>query len=123
MKLFKSLIKSFGHAWDGLLFAFREEQSFRIQLIIALIIGILALLLPLERWERALLILAIGAVLVLELINSIIERFVDIVKPRIYEYARQIKDMSAAAVLVMAFISIILAIIIFVPYLHLLTRV
>ena len=122
MKSLKALVKSFSHAWQGLLLAFKQEQSFRYQLIGALIVGILIFAFPLERWERSILILCIGAVLVLELLNSIIERFVDIVKPRVHEYARIVKDLSAAAVLVMAITAVILAIIIFWPHLYLLGR-
>ena len=120
MKLWKKLKTSFGHAWQGLLTAFKHEFSFRLQVVAALSVGILAFLLPLERWERSIVILVIGAVLVLELLNSIVERFVDMVKPRIHDYARQVKDLAAAAVLVMAFTSLVLAGIIFWPYLHLL---
>jgi len=120
MKSPKLLVKSFSHAWQGLLVAFKEEPSFRYQLIAALIVGILLIAFPLERWERALLILCIGGVLVLELLNSIIERFVDIVKPRVHEYARIVKDLSAAAVLIMAITAVILAIIIFWPHIYLL---
>ncbi|MFZ6015826.1 MAG: diacylglycerol kinase family protein [Patescibacteria group bacterium] len=119
----KRLINSFRHAWHGLLQVFKDEHSFRIQVFAALLVGIFAFLFPLERWERALLVLAIGAVLVLELINSIIERFVDIIKPRVHEYARQLKDISAAAVLVMACTAVILAIIIFWPHIYLLVRI
>lgn len=117
------LNKSFTNAWKGLLLAFREEKSFRYQVAVAIVVAILILLFPLERWEVAILILCIGAVLVLELLNSIIERFVDMVKPRVHDYARMVKDISAAAVLVMAITAVILAIIIFWPHLYLLARV
>jgi diacylglycerol kinase len=123
MNLWKDFRSSIGHACDGLLLAFRQEQSFRIQIVAALAAGILAFLFPLSRSERSLIVLAIGAVLVLELINSTIERFVDMVKPRVYEYARHVKDLSAAAVLVMAVTAGVLAAIIFWPYLYLLVRV
>ncbi|MDD5438489.1 MAG: diacylglycerol kinase family protein [Patescibacteria group bacterium] len=118
-----SIKSSFVHAWQGLLLAFKHEQSFRIQIVGALVVFILILLLPLERWERSLLILAAGAVLVLELLNSVVERFVDMVKPRIHEYAKEIKDLAAAAVFVMACTAAILALIIFWPYIPLLSRV
>lgn len=123
MKILKTLSISFKNAWQGLLLAFKQEQSFRVQLFAALIIFILLLLFPLERWERSMLILASGAVLVLELINSVVERFVDIVKPRIHEYVRDIKDLTAAAVLIMACTAVLIALIIFWPYLPLLARV
>ncbi len=121
MKALKLLQKSFKNAWRGLLTAFAEEMSFRVQIIAALVAGVMLLLLPLERWERSLLILCISAVLVLELLNSIIERFVDMVKPRVHEYARVIKDLSAAAVLIMAITAVVLAVLIFWPHIYLLT--
>ncbi len=121
MKALKLLQKSFKNAWRGLLTAFAEEMSFRVQIIAALVAGVMLLLLPLERWERSLLILCISAVLVLELLNSIIERFVDMVKPRVHEYARVVKDLSAAAVLIMAITAVVLAVLIFWPHIYLLT--
>ncbi len=123
MKSLKALSISFKNAGEGLLLAFKQEQSFRVQLFAALIIFILIFLLPLERWERSVLILASGAVLVLELINSVVERFVDMVKPRVHEYARDIKDLTAAAVFIMACTAVVIALIIFWPYLPLLARV
>lgn len=123
MKIIKALSTSFKNAWQGLLLAFKQEMSFRVQLFAALVILILLLLLPLERWERSMLILASGAVLVLELINSVVERFVDMVKPRIHEYARDIKDLTAAAVFIMACTAVLIALIIFWPHLPLLARV
>jgi diacylglycerol kinase len=42
------------------------------------------------------------------------------VKPRVHEYARVIKDLSAAAVLIMAITAVILAVLIFWPHLYLL---
>jgi len=118
-----NVVKSFKNAGKGLLTAFSEEPSFRVQLMAAIVVGVLIFIFPLERWERALLILCIGAVLVLELLNSITERFVDMVKPRVNEYARVIKDLSAAAVLIMAITAAILAVIIFWPHLTLLERI
>jgi len=118
---FKKIKHSFQYAWNGLRLAFKEEQSFRIQVFVSFIVLIMLFLFPLRNWERSLLVLVIGAVLVLELINSVIERFVDMVKPRIADQARQIKDLSAGAVLIVAFGSVVLGLIIFIPYLSLLS--
>ena len=45
------------------------------------------------------MLLATGSVLVLELLNSMIERLVDLVKPRMHGYVHDIKDLMAATVL------------------------
>lgn len=120
MIFIRRTLRRFRHAWEGLMLAFREEPSFRIQLLAGLFIVVFALLFPLERWERGALFLVIGGVLVLELINSIVERLVDIIKPRVHAYARDVKDLGAAAVFVMACTAVVLAIYIFWPHIPLL---
>jgi diacylglycerol kinase len=54
-------------------------------------------------------------VLVLELINSSMERLVDLVKPQLHESARDIKDLMAAAVLMASFFAVLIGLMIFLP--------
>ena len=100
--LIKRLFKSFKDALRGLAQVFRSEQNFRIQVAIALMVIILAFYFPLKTWEIILTILMITMVLTMELINTMIEYFIDLVKPRMHHYVFLIKDMMAAAVLVTA---------------------
>ena len=67
-------------------------------------------------WQAIILILVIASVLVLELINTIFEKMVDILRPRIHYYAEVIKDVMAAAVLVTSIAAVIVGILIFAPY-------
>ena len=55
-------------------------------------------------------------VLIFELTNTVLERVVDILKPRIHPYARLIKDLMAAVVLISSIVSVIVGVIIFYPY-------
>jgi len=71
---------------------------------------------PTRTLERIALFLVIFAVLVVELVNSMFERVVDILKPRIHPYAQLIKDITAAAVLLASVGAVIVGIIIFWPY-------
>jgi diacylglycerol kinase len=73
-------------------------------------------ILPLAAWERVVLLLAIVAVLVLELLNSAVERLVDLMKPRLHEYVADIKDLMAGAVLLAAFFSVIVGVLILWPH-------
>lgn len=66
--------------------------------------------------ERALLILVTASVLVLEIVNSVVERIIDILKPRIHHYVEEIKDITAAAVLVASFSAAIVGLLIFWPH-------
>jgi diacylglycerol kinase len=73
-------------------------------------------LFPTRTLEKIALFIAIFAVLVIELINTIFERVVDILKPSVHPYAQLVKDIMAAAVLLSSIGSIIVGIIIFWPY-------
>lgn len=67
--------------------------------------------------EAVALIFVIIAVLILELLNTVLEIFVDLVKPRMHHYSQIIKDMMAAAVLLASLGALFVGIIIFAPYL------
>lgn len=113
---FSRLIRSFRYAFRGVAGVFREEQSFRIQVIIGLIVLILALYFNVKVWEMVALILVIMMVLVLELINSVFERLVDVLKPRMHPYAETIKDITAAVVLISSVGALLVGIMILGPY-------
>ena len=116
MPSLKRLIKSFKHAFKGLFHVLKTEQNFRIQLIAALAVIILSIYFRVKPWEAVALILVILMVLVLELLNSIFERLVDILKPRVHYYIRVIKDIMAATVLLASLAAIVIGLIIFWPY-------
>lgn len=80
-----------------------------------LIVGLIFVF-KVKNWEAIILILMVMFVLIFELTNTVLERVVDILKPRIHPYARLIKDLMAAVVLITAVVSIIVGIIIFYPY-------
>lgn len=113
MRRFKRSLK---HALDGLGYALAHEKNFRIEILFAILIVGLVLVLKVKNWEAIILILMIMWVLISELTNTVLERVVDILKPRIHPYARLIKDLMAAVVLISAVSSIVVGIIIFYPY-------
>jgi diacylglycerol kinase len=113
----RKLLRSFHYAWHGAVLVFKEEQNFRIQLAIALVVVVLMAILPVKNWEKVALILVMAFVLVLELLNSIMERIVDMLKPRLYVYVESVKDIMAAAVLLASLVALAVGLIIFIPYL------
>lgn len=117
MKSFVSSLKtSFGHALRGLGLAVRTERSFRIQIACGILVIVLIVVFPLHTFERILILLAMAAVLVLELLNSMVERLVDLVKPRLHEYVGDIKDLMAATVFVAAVAAAVIGAIVFWPH-------
>jgi diacylglycerol kinase len=113
---FKRLAKSFKYALSGLSKFWQEEQNFQVHSIITVIVLLLAWYFQIAIWQLIILILLIALVLILEIINSIIERFIDLLKPRLHEYVKDVKDMGAALVFVGALTAVIVGLIIFLPY-------
>ena len=95
-----TLKKSLGHAWHGIKVTAREEHSFRVQIAVSILVFVGMWIFPISAGERGILALAGVFVLVLELLNSALERFVDVIKPVVHHYAKDIKDIMAGAVLV-----------------------
>lgn len=65
--------------------------------------------------EQAILAVVIGGVLALELINTAIERIVDVIFQKYDDQAKIIKDAAAGAVLVFSITAVVVGAIIFVP--------
>jgi len=110
------LLKSFKYALTGLSKAFWEEQNFRIDIFIALFVLFISVYFQIKVWQFIILIIMITLVLILEIINSIFERLIDLLKPRLHQYVKDIKDMTAAAVFIGALASLLIGILIFLPY-------
>lgn len=108
---------SFKDAWKGLRFVFMREQNFRIHCIIGAMVILFAVFLPLTLPERAIIFLMIAMVLGCELINTAIEKLLDIVNPRLHEQVKILKDIMAGLVLLSAFVAVIVGGLIFVPVL------
>jgi len=113
---FKKLFFSFSQAFKGLKAVILEEQTFKIQLAIGILVLFLMFYFPLISLERVILILTITLILSLELINSQIERILDFIQPNFDHKIKSIKDLSAAAVLVASIGSVFIGLLIFLPY-------
>ncbi|MFH0929869.1 MAG: diacylglycerol kinase family protein [Candidatus Moraniibacteriota bacterium] len=116
MDNFKKLFKSFCHAFRGLKYVVRNEQNFQLEILGGVFVIILMYLFPTRSLEKIALYIVIFAMLVIELINTIFERVVDMLKPRMHPYAQLVKDIMAAAVLLSAIGAVIVGVIIFYPY-------
>ena len=110
------ILNSFKYALRGLYRVVLTGFTFRVQLLAGVVVIVFMIAYPLVLWERIILILLIGAVLTLEVINSIFERIVDTFKPRIHPVVGEIKDMMAAAVLLTSIVSAIVGLLIFWPH-------
>lgn len=110
------LIKSFRSAARGLWLVFKSERNFKIQLFLGILALLAAFYFPLKVWERAAVLLLIMVVLVMEIFNTVVEYFTDLLKPRLHHYVGVIKDVMAGAVLITSLGAFIVGSIIFLPY-------
>jgi diacylglycerol kinase len=114
--MIRRLLNSFKDAGRGVSYVFKKEQNFRIQSIIALFVVLLVVIFPLKSWEVIMLLLMTFMVLTMELLNTALENFTDLFKPRVHPYVGTIKDIMAAAVLITSLGALIIGLIIFWPH-------
>ena len=90
---------AFRYSLDGLAAAFRHEDAFRQEVLLAFILIPAALFLPVGGVGHALMIASVLLVLVVELINSAIEAVTDRVSLEDHALAKRAKDLGSAAVM------------------------
>ncbi len=112
----RRISKSFQHAFRGFKYSIYYERNFQIELVVAIAVIALILIFKVKNWEAIVLILMIMWVLTLELINTVVERVVDIIRPSIHPYARLIKDIMAAVVLISSVVAVVVGLIVLLPY-------
>lgn len=111
-----SLLESFYHAFCGIGAAFRGERQVKIHSVLAVVAIAGGLGLGLDAISWGLLIFAIGMVLTAELLNTAIERVVDIAAEGEYSnLARDAKDIAAGAVLLAATSALAIGLVVFSP--------
>ena len=113
----QSLRNSFRYALRGLRHTFRTQQSFRIQVLAAAVVVACLPLLQVSIRDAVILIVMTAAVLVLELINTVVEHLTDLVSARLSPVAQAVKDTMAAAVFVASIVALVVGVLIFWPYL------
>ncbi|MEG0259798.1 MAG: diacylglycerol kinase family protein [Lysinibacillus sp.] len=110
----RKFIRSFGYAFEGVLTSFKE-QNFRSHVLSAVIVFVAGYFSDLSRIEWMIVLLLIALMWALEMVNTAIERVVDLASPEIHPLAKQAKDIAAGAVLVFAGASAIIGLLIFLP--------
>ncbi len=110
-----SFQESVGHALDGIQYTVGHERNFRIEIFFALMVTVMSYVFKVTIVEWAILVLTIGIVLALELVNTAIERAVDLVTKDYLELARIAKDVAAGSVFIMSMFSVVIGILIFLP--------
>jgi diacylglycerol kinase (ATP) len=112
--MFKQEVKSFGYAIKGFLAACKTETHLKFHVLAAVMVTALGFYVKLNAIEWCIIVLCIASVIAAELFNTAIEKVVDLVSPNYHKTAGFIKDVSAAAVLVLSVAAAIVGCIIFI---------
>ncbi|MBL1243800.1 MAG: diacylglycerol kinase [Sulfurimonas sp.] len=102
MKLNKpkhNLFRNGGYAVEGFIDIVKNETSFKWQLLMLFVMGTVSWVLPIEFGYRAILFISLFIPVLGEVINSAIERVVDLVTQDYHILAKQAKDVGATIVL------------------------
>lgn len=108
--------KSFAHAWRGIRIFLKTTHNAWIQIVLALGVIVAGILFSITLTEWALLVFSIGLVITTEAMNTAFEIDIDLTSPEYHPYARDTKDVAAAAVLIASLTAISIGLIVFVPY-------
>ena len=108
-----TMLQSFNHAFQGLVYAVRYERNMRIHLAVGLLVLVASVFLNLSRLELVAVVLAIVFVLIAEMINTAMEAVVDIITDEFDPRAKVAKDLAAGGVLLAAINALVVAYLVF----------
>jgi diacylglycerol kinase (ATP) len=111
----RTRLRSLNDAIEGIIYATRNQKNLRIHFFLALVTLLLAAVLDISRIEFLVVTLAVGFVVVSELINSAVEGSVDLITGHYHPMAKVVKDMAAGAVLISSVIALICGYLVFFP--------
>ena len=95
----KRLWNALQYSLAGFTAACKNEEAFRQEVLLSLIMIPIAAVLPASTIGKALMIASVFLVLIVELLNSAIESTVDRISLENHELAKRAKDMGSAAVM------------------------
>jgi diacylglycerol kinase (ATP) len=94
------ILKATVYSWQGLKASYRNEEAFRQELMLAVVLIPLGLYLGDDGIEKLLLVVSVLLLLLVEVLNSAIEAVVDRFGGELHELSGRAKDMGSAAVFI-----------------------
>lgn len=118
----RSFLQSVKYAVNGITYGFKYNQNLRVVFVIGVLVVIVSLLLHVDAFQMGILGVMILLVISTEMINTAIEQMTDLITKEHREEARIAKDVAAGMVLITSIGSIIVGILVFLPYILKLLR-
>jgi diacylglycerol kinase len=106
---------SFKNAWNGFYHGLKTERNLRVHLFLAAAALLFAYYFQFDMVKQTIVWATILLVLAFEMLNSSIEFIVDAIEPNQHPLAKASKDAAAAAVTLVALLSAIVGIYLFLP--------
>ena len=113
----KALRKSFKYALNGIFTALKICRNLKIHYLVAVTAIVSGFYFEITRLELAVVLLIITLVITLEMMNTAIEKVVDLLTDKYHLLALLAKDISAGAVLIASVVAFVIGALIFGPYL------
>lgn len=110
------LMKSFGYALEGIVYALKHNQNLRIAFAGAILVIVASIFFHVNPFEMGILGVMILLVICAEMINSAIEQMVDLITTEHRKEAKIAKDVSAGMVVIALTGSIIVGLLVFIPH-------
>jgi diacylglycerol kinase len=114
---FKKLLKSFTYAFAGIHYALNSDQNLLIHFIAAMFVIAAGMILKVTPNEMAILGITILFVIATEMVNTALEKMVDLITKEHRMEAKIAKDVSSGMVLISAIGAVIIGLLIFIPHL------
>jgi undecaprenol kinase len=109
------LLKSFSHAASGIFYVLIHERNMQYHCVIALLTILLGWMLNISSFEWIIILILIGGMFSLEMMNTAVEKTVDLVTEDFHPLAKLAKDIAAGAVFIFAIICVMIGFLIFLP--------
>lgn len=109
-------MKRFKYAFDGLTILLKKDHKFALHLFAMIVAIVFGFIFNITKVEWLFIILAISLVLTVEALNTAIEYVVDLVTQEYHDFAKYAKDIAAFSVLIVSIFALIVALIVFIPY-------
>lgn len=109
-------LRTFKFSYDGLKYAYKNEQSMLTHLFLSIITVIVGLILGITLYEWLIITISLTVVLAFELVNTAIEAAVDLITLEINPLAKIAKDCGSAATGITSVIALVIILVIFIPY-------
>ncbi len=113
---FDRLSQSFQYAFEGILYALKHDQNLRIHFAVALFVIVASIYFHVSPFEKGILGIMILLVICVEMINTAIEKMVDLITIEHRKEAKVAKDVAAGMVFLTTIGSVIVGLLIFIPY-------